>query len=359
MAFENEVLDNFTTSTPVNKAILGLSIIRLIIFFLIFLLNLNQSLREFIAAKKRKVYFTNARLITYLSITIYPLIRTAMIGEFLGYDKTIYRGSIMACMSIWATMFQYFEWVFIACYWMSLLYTFFLSKDYVKTNTKIVWVTSWVLVVILVIWTIVQTIFNFYNLPLMDRTYGIGQVILIVSIGLFYFINGVLLIVEMKKKGSVKSFQKGYKRIIKLSFALLLLVFGALFMFVIQVLVLKMNGHETANYIFYLIASLIEFTQLPIVMYSLGGDSFRRYIILYNQKLPETSKSEFYSGVSSSTVDSVYSSDVSYVDNSIKLKELPIQKSTESSVISNISASDNNLSTNTNGSNLDSSENSV
>ncbi|KAN0040010.1 hypothetical protein ACTA71_011892 [Dictyostelium dimigraforme] len=357
MGFENIVYKEFTSSLPVNKAILGLSIIRMLIFFIICLLNLNQSIREFIVARKRHVYFTNARLVTYICITIYPLIRTAMIGEFLGYDKSIYRGSVMAVMSIWATMFQYFEWVFIACYWMSLLYTFFLSKDYVKLNTKIVWIASWVIVVILIIWTIVQTVFNFYNLPLMNRTYGVGQVILIVSIGLFYFVNGLLLIREMKKKGSVKSFQKGYKRIIKLSFALLLLVFGALFMYVIQVLILKMEDYETGNYIFYLIASLIEFTQLPIVMYSLGGDSFKRYIILYNKPLPEDPKSEYYSGVSSSTVDSHYSSEAA--DNNIKLKQLPTQKSIENaSVISNISTSNITESPNTSTCNLDS-ENSV
>ncbi|KAM9955746.1 hypothetical protein ACTFIW_001951 [Dictyostelium discoideum] len=364
MVFKNEVLDEFTTSDPVNKAILGLSIIRMLIFFLFFLLNLNQSIREFIAARKRNVYFTNARLVTYVCITIYPLIRTAMIGEFLGYDKSIYRGSVMAVMSIWATMFQYFEWVFIACYWMSLLYTFFLTKDYVKTNTKIVWIASWSIVIILIIWTIAQTVFNFYNLPLMDRTYGVGQVILIVSIGIFYFVNGVLLIREMKKKGKVKSFQKGYKRIIFLSFALLLLVFGALFMFVVQVLILKWNGKETGNYIFYLIASLIEFTQIPIVMYSLGGDSFKRYIILYNQKLPEDPKSEYYSGVSSSTVDSNYSSDAhdNNNNNNIKLKNIQTQKSIDSSVISNISSSNvSNVSESPNisCSNLDSCENSV
>lgn len=166
----------------------------------------------------------------------------------------------------------------------------------------------------------------------------------------------------MKKKGKVKSFQKGYKRIIFLSFALLLLVFGALFMFVVQVLILKWNGKETGNYIFYLIASLIEFTQLPIVMYSLGGDSFKRYIILYNQKLPEDPKSEYYSGVSSSTVDSNYSSDAHDNNNNIKLKNIQTQKSIDSSVISNISSSNvSNVSESPNisCSNLDSSENSV
>ncbi|KAN0039987.1 hypothetical protein ACTA71_011869 [Dictyostelium dimigraforme] len=289
--------DQFTTSNPVNKAVLGLSIIRLFIFFVIFILNLNQTIKEILLAKKKKKYIYNARLLTYISITIYPFTRLGMIGAFF-YDKTIDNGSITVAISIWGTLFQYTEWVFIAGYWLSLLYTFFLSRDMVLVNTKKAWIVSYFIFICLVIWTIIQTIFNFYNVDYMNATYGPGQIVIVVGIGGFYFINGVLLFKSMKKYDQSENTQLGerYNRIVKMVVILLILVIGVFLVYIIQFPVLGSKDYQTSNYAFYLISCLLEFIQLPVVMYSLGGDSFKPYFKLFTNDETLSSKGYTTSG---------------------------------------------------------------
>ncbi|KAN0000837.1 hypothetical protein ACTFIZ_001270 [Dictyostelium cf. discoideum] len=293
MGYSYVKYDSFTTSEPVNKAVLGLSIIRLFIFFVIFILNLNQTIKEILIAKRKNKFIYNARLLTYISITIYPFTRLGMIGAFF-YDKNIDNGSITVAISIWGTLFQYTEWVFIAGYWLSLLYTFFLSKDMVLVNTKKAWLVSYGIFVILVFWTIIQTIFNFYYVDYMNATYGPGQIVIVCGIGGFYFINGVLLFRSMKKYDQSGNTQLGerYNRIVKMVVILLILVVGVFLVYIVQFPILGSEDHQTSNYAFYLVSCLLEFMQLPVVMYSLGGDSFKPYFKFF--KYDETLSSKGY-----------------------------------------------------------------
>ncbi|KAK5580571.1 hypothetical protein RB653_000591 [Dictyostelium firmibasis] len=331
--------DEFTTSDQVNKAVLGLSIVRLFIFFVIFILNLNQTIKEIKIAKRKKKYIYNARLNTYVSITIYPFSRLGMIGAFF-YDKTIDNGSITVGISIWGTLFQYTEWVFIAGYWLSLLYTFFLSRDMVLKNTKKAWIVSYGIFVGLVIWTIIQTIFNFYNVDYMNATYGPGQIVIVVGIGGFYFINGVLLFRSMREYDQSKNTQLGerYNRIVKMVVILLILVVGVFLVYIIQFPVLGSKDYQTSNYAFYLISCLLEFMQLPVVMYSLGGDSFKPYFILFTNDETLSSKGYTTSGGGAAG----YSANKSEISMEVN-DSLPVSKNTETTLTG---STFNNISTN-------------
>ncbi|KAK5580570.1 hypothetical protein RB653_000590 [Dictyostelium firmibasis] len=276
--------DEFTSSENVNKAILGLSIIRMFLYTLFFIFNFNQTFKEYKIgmAKSKKFYLKNARIFSFTSITLFSFMRIAMIGVFL-YDKSIYNGSIWAALSIWGTLIQYLLWVSIAGYWMSLLYTFFISKDIVAKNTNAAWTTTYIITLVLIIWTILQTIFNFYFVDLMNLIYGPIQVVIICGIGGFYVINGYILVRGMKShemNGSkIEKLKETYKRIIRLSILLLLFVVLALLLYLIQYQILKLEDYDKENYIFYMIVCCLEFSQLFIIMYSLGGDSFKCYFI--------------------------------------------------------------------------------
>ncbi|EGC33932.1 hypothetical protein DICPUDRAFT_35950 [Dictyostelium purpureum] len=305
MGFHAVSHSEFTTSDPVNKAVLGLSIVRLFLFLCIFLVNLNQSIHEFLEAKKKKKYI-NPRLFTFVSITIYPFTRLFMIGVFF-YDKTIDNGSITVAVSIWGTLFQYLEWTFICVFWSTLLYTYFIKKDIILKNTRRVWIGASVITVVLFIWTIVQTILNFYLLDAMNASYGPGQIVIVVGIGGFYLVNGIILARAIKKNGSkIPMLEESFNRIKKMAAVLLVMVVGVFLVFIIQVPVLGLEDYDTANYAFYLVQCLLEFTQLSVVMYSLGGDSFKTYFRFGRAGNTNSSKFSANSGNSSSNAEKTF-----------------------------------------------------
>ncbi|KAN0012307.1 hypothetical protein ACTFIU_007605 [Dictyostelium citrinum] len=168
----------------------------------------------------------------------------------------------------------------------------------VLVNTKKAWLVSYGIFVVLVIWTIIQTVFNFYNVDYMNSTYGPGQIVIVCGIGGFYFINGVLLFRSMKKYDQSGNTQLGerYNRIVKMVVILLILVVGVFLVYIVQFPILGSEDHQTSNYAFYLISCLLEFMQLPVVMYSLGGDSFKPYFVLFTNDETLSSKGYTTSG---------------------------------------------------------------
>ncbi|KAN0000836.1 hypothetical protein ACTFIZ_001267 [Dictyostelium cf. discoideum] len=321
MGYNAIKLDEFTSNETINKSILGLSIIRLFIFFIFFILSLNQTLKEIKIekAKSKKFYLKNARIYSYVAITLFTIMRMAMIGVFF-YDKSIYNGSLWAAMSIWGTLFQYLLWVSIAGYWMSLLYSFFLSKNIVAKNINAAWNASYLIGLVLIIWTISQTICNFYYVKIMNLIYGPVQVVIISGIGTFFIINGYILVRGMKSheiKGSkIEKLKEQYKRVIRLCILLSLFVILALVLYLIQYQILKLEDYDKENYIFYMFVCFLEFSQLLIIMYSLGGDSFKKYFILYSLSPIQTKNVNY--GISSNM--STASSTSSSSKNEIELK---------------------------------------
>ncbi|KAN0039988.1 hypothetical protein ACTA71_011870 [Dictyostelium dimigraforme] len=302
--------NSYTSSEPINKAILGLSIIRLFIFFIFFTLTFNQTLKEIKIEKEKskKFYLKNARVYSHVTITLFTLMRMAMIGVFF-YDKTIYNGSVWSAMSIWGTLVQYLLWVSIAGYWMSLLYSFFLSKNVVAKNVNAAWTATYIIGVVLILWTISQTICNFYFVDIMNLIYGPVQVVIISGIGSFYIINGYILIRGMKShemNGSkIEKLKEQYKRVTRLCILLFLFVVCALLLYLIQYQILKLKDYDKENYIFYMFVCFLEFSQLLIIMYSLGGDSYKNYFILFSFKSVQTTNVSYgHSNVSTASTTS-------------------------------------------------------
>ncbi|KAF2071401.1 hypothetical protein CYY_007280 [Polysphondylium violaceum] len=276
----NRPQDEFTDDETMNVAIeVGMSF-RIVFFFIIFVLNTSQAYFEYLHIKSRGKKI-NPRFMTFLSISLFPFFRVVGTACNL-WEKRNDFGSLSGFWSLWATLFEFFEWNFINCYWCQLLYTFFVNKKIKFENTKRVWIWSWGIAIVLTLWTIAMSIlcFAYDNKEKGNTISGIGMIVIIVVIGLLIFTNGCMLVSYMKgNEKKIPKLQETINKTSKLAGILLILIIVQLGLYLIFSVILKTPPKSKLKFLTYLISTLLELSQLVIVMLALGDNSLVNYFL--------------------------------------------------------------------------------
>ncbi|KAN0015376.1 hypothetical protein ACTFIU_008107 [Dictyostelium citrinum] len=308
----------FTNSQKLDKLVITFYIIRAITFFILFIFNTPQIYYEYILLRKKRKYLS-PRLLTFVSISIFPLFRAIQsLSGLILHDTTT--GSVSWYMGIWGTLFLTAEWIFIGIYWISILYTFFSAQKVALKKLKTTFYSGLVLMGLLLCWCIFLSIYaKFGNKSNISSVSSKGFIVMASSIGTFIIINGLILVRYLNnQKEKSSAFKTSAKRTFRLTILFSILLVG-LILREIASAALKIQKDSNYSYIFIFITYIIEFPQVIVIMKALDQSNenqptWVRYVTFKNvtrrlsgPKLPDDSKIE--SGFGSSIIGSARISD--------------------------------------------------
>ncbi|KAM9945400.1 hypothetical protein ACTFIT_003656 [Dictyostelium discoideum] len=289
---ENDVNAEFpyTGDKEYDEVVKAFYVIRGVSFSILFILNLFQTYFEF-RSLYRKGRKPTPRFFTFVSITLFPLCRGIQSFLALGFHNSR-TGSPSWYLGIWGTLFLSTEWIFIGCFWVRLLYTFFSSKKIALGNIKKTWYSAWGIVVILFAWnTILMILISQYDSQYVASISGKGFICMVALLGTFLIINGFFLIKNLRKQDKKsKTFQKTIARTIRLSLILIFIVLG-LIVREIVVAISKISTHSNYRYAAIFVTFILEFPQCIVVMVALADDGthWKNYFLF--QKVAKDSNS--------------------------------------------------------------------
>ncbi|KAM9965347.1 hypothetical protein ACTFIW_005163 [Dictyostelium discoideum] len=256
---ENDVNAQFpyTGDKGYDEVVKAFYVIRGVSFSILFILNLFQTYFEF-RSLYRKGRKPTPRFFTFVSITLFPLCRGIQSFLALGFHNSR-TGSP--------------SWIFIGCFWVRLLYTFFSSKKIALGNIKKTWYSAWGIVVILFAWnTILMILISQYDSQYVASISGKGFICMVALLGTFLIINGFFLIKNLRKQDKrSKTFQKTIARTIRLSLILIFIVLG-LIVREIVVAISKISTDSNYRYAAIFVTFILEFPQCIVVMVALADD---------------------------------------------------------------------------------------
>ncbi|GAM19222.1 hypothetical protein SAMD00019534_023970 [Acytostelium subglobosum LB1] len=164
---------------------------------------------------RQKKKAPNARWYTLFGLCCFPLFRFSYIIFILvdhRYDYGHY--GVLVC-SLGSTFFQFFIYIFVICFWMMLLYTYFISEKIRLENAKRCWRFSWGLIAFAAAFHISYLIMSpFVKFKILDVYYTAAFVFMMLLGGLLILINGPILMSRLKKHQSeVQGAQNGGDKI--------------------------------------------------------------------------------------------------------------------------------------------------
>ncbi|KAN0018412.1 hypothetical protein ACTFIU_011028 [Dictyostelium citrinum] len=289
---ENDVNGEFpfTGDKEYDKVVKAFYIIRGVSFSILFILNVFQTYFEF-RSLHRKGRKPTPRFFTFVSITLFPLCRGIQSFLALGLHDSR-TGSASWYLGIWGTLFLSTEWIFIGCFWVRLLYTFFSSKKIALGNIKKTWYSAWGIVVILLAWnTILMILISQYDRQYVASISGKGFICMVALLGTFLIINGFFLIKNLRQQDKKsKAFQKTIARTIRLSSILIFIVLGLIVREII-VAISKISTDSNYRYAAIFVTFILEFPQCIVVMVALADDGthWKNYFLF--QKVAKDSNS--------------------------------------------------------------------
>ncbi|GAM23283.1 hypothetical protein SAMD00019534_064580 [Acytostelium subglobosum LB1] len=166
---------SLTGDSSLDKLVLSFYIIRMMLLVAIIVICLPQfifDIRYFHQRKQRP----NARCCVLFCLAGFALTRLLYCSFILDshqYDTNDMRAFYS---SMWATFFQFCIFIFIGCFWMTLLYTFFISDKIKFENQSRCW-----------------------NAKNLDTYYNVAFVVIIGFGGTTIFINGLTLLIQMRR----------------------------------------------------------------------------------------------------------------------------------------------------------------
>ncbi|KAK5577460.1 hypothetical protein RB653_002401 [Dictyostelium firmibasis] len=303
----------FTNSKTLDKIVITFYVVRFISFFILFILNSPQVYYEYFLLRKKGKYLS-PRLFTFVSISIFPLLRSSQsLTGLVLHDTTT--TSVSWYLGIWGTLFLTTEWIFIGIYWISILYTFFSSQKVALKKLKTTFYSGLFLIGILVCWCIFLSIYSrFGSKESIVSISSKGFIVMASLIGTFIIINGLILVRylnDQKEKSS--AFKTSAKKTFRLTILFSILLLGLILREIMSA-ALKVEKDSNYVYIFTFITYIIEFPQVLVIMKALDQSNenektWKRYITFKNvtrrlsgPKLPDDSKIE--SGFGSSIINS-------------------------------------------------------
>ncbi|EGG17535.1 hypothetical protein DFA_08531 [Cavenderia fasciculata] len=212
-----------------------------------------------------------------IRITIYSRI----IGDALRYrypeDYAV--GSLYYFFFAFGVYFVLIAWVFISGYWMSLLYTYYISTEIKLHNTKRVRIFCYMLSVLYFIWmAVVQIICLFQDQTLLE---AIGFFVFIIAFATMQAFNGIKFSNAMKesqKKSKMKHFDRNIytTRVLVgtgITGVIIIVIHDIIFNFVLD-----------KKYIYFpastFITMFVDVGQMVVVLFILGGGTFKNYLLL-------------------------------------------------------------------------------
>ncbi|EGC32038.1 hypothetical protein DICPUDRAFT_8976, partial [Dictyostelium purpureum] len=263
----------FTGDKNYDRLVISFYIFRGVTCFIFFMLNLPQCYYEYNFLKKKKKKLFSPRLFTFISITFFPL--CLALNSFIGIGlKNTNTGSVSWYFGMIGTSFLCTEWIYIGLYWMSILYTFFISDKIAFNNIKRTLIMANIVSIISFLWPFSLMIVLKELGPKKTKSISSNGFIIMVSlIGTFILVNGFVLIRFLKKQDSKSNtFRKSLGRTKKLAIILLVIVSGLIIRNIV-VAGLKIPENSNNNYIFIFITYLLEIPQILLVMSALANAS--------------------------------------------------------------------------------------
>ncbi|GAM28506.1 hypothetical protein SAMD00019534_116820, partial [Acytostelium subglobosum LB1] len=306
-------MPTYSSSTTGDYLVIVFLSIRFTILFILFILNGTQTILEWRYLKKHNRSI-NPRLMTFLSISLFPLFRgLEQLTYLLVYPRVGY-GSVSLFLGAYGTYFEFTEWIFIGCFWMQLLYTFFVSNSVIMKNSQRVWYSSCALAIALLIYTIVTSIFYYVNPSVLASWETFGMIAWIVLVGVSIAFNGMALVRFMKRQEKrIPKLEHTIRNTSRLAATLIVIV---ICMLSIMIGFAVANVPKWSDYIYVsrLLISIIEISQLVIVMKALSGDTPINY--LHFKRVNEDSYPSYSSSnMSKSGGDDQYTSGVGNSNN--------------------------------------------
>ncbi|KYR00526.1 hypothetical protein DLAC_02537 [Tieghemostelium lacteum] len=283
---------HWTQSVTYDKLLFVFYILRIIFLLPVFLLNLVQLIYEIISIIKKEKLIT-PRTLSFASCTGYPLFRALSLIVLLD-DGNLEFGSLYWHFNVWGTYFIFCLWIFIASYWIKLLFSFFLTNSIILKNQKRVWVASWVFALLILIFNIISVTIAEFDEEMAIRFYSKVFLAIAVLIGTSVGLSGFLLARFMKKQTNrLPQLQFTIDKTIKLA-SVLILLFMFLIIREIVFAVLKLPADSDYRYIGTFVSSLLEYVMVLTVMVALGGEHLLNYLLFkrVGDKSPNNSNRE-------------------------------------------------------------------
>ncbi|KAN0035173.1 hypothetical protein ACTA71_004434 [Dictyostelium dimigraforme] len=293
----------FTNSEKLDKIVLAFYIFRSITFFILFIFNTPQIYYEFILLRK-KGKILSPRLLTFVSISIFPLLRClqSLTGLIL-HDTTT--ASVSWYFGIWGTLFLTTEWIFIGIYWSSILYTFFSSQKVALKKLKTTFHSGLILVGLLFCWCIFLSIYASFGTKTNSSSISSkGFIVMASLIGTFIIVNGLILVKYLNsQKEKSSAFKTSAKKTFRLTILFGILLVGLILREIVSA-ALKIKKDSNYVYIFTFVTYIIEFPQVLVLMKALDQSNenqhtWIRYVTFKNvtrrlsgPKLPDDSRLE-------------------------------------------------------------------
>ncbi|EFA80372.1 hypothetical protein PPL_07206 [Heterostelium album PN500] len=147
--------------------------------------------------------FWDKFVIAYISIRL--ILLAFRIIDQLSYLFTIPRsgtGSWAWFFGVIGTYFLFLEWMYIGCFWIQLIYTYFVSESINLKNSRRCWITCLVLATLLALWDIGLLIGGMINPASADKFYRVGFIVTLILLGLSILGHGIILAYHLKTQKS-------------------------------------------------------------------------------------------------------------------------------------------------------------
>ncbi|EGG14187.1 hypothetical protein DFA_11956 [Cavenderia fasciculata] len=176
--------NSFTEDPQLDILVAVYLVVRIIVMLILWVICIVQLYYDFNILKASKRPF-NSRFYVFLNLSLFPL--------------DVDFGSPSVYSAIVATYLLFNCWCFVGCYWMQLLYTFFISKGVRHQNTARVWKLSWGLIGLNTVYMVVYIIVCAKVKEIAPKFYTISFIVLLATASLTFFVNGCILVVQMKR----------------------------------------------------------------------------------------------------------------------------------------------------------------
>ncbi|EGG23093.1 hypothetical protein DFA_05223 [Cavenderia fasciculata] len=272
----------YTSSDVYDKLVLSYVWIRIIFLAFIPLFAVPQFIYLCKRLKRRRMRVVGTeryvsslkygpKFITYLTLIIFPLFRIADQVCLLYAIPRSGVGSKAWIFAVVSTYFLVIGWIFIGCYWVQVIYTFFISTSIILKNSKRAWVTSWIFAAVFGAWMLFILIYGIIRQSAATSLYAYGFFSFLIILGIIIVVHGLILVRFLKKQENHSiEYENTINKTLKLSITLLVFILVIIFRDIIW-MALGLSRTSDYRYITYLIVGICEIVQAVIVMTALSN----------------------------------------------------------------------------------------
>ncbi|KAN0050287.1 hypothetical protein ACTA71_003404 [Dictyostelium dimigraforme] len=265
-------ITNSVTNDRLLYSFMGL---RLIFYFLFFIINVIQTIFEikYLRNKERK---KETRFFVFLCISLFCIFRTIQTAFFYS-NPNLGIGTLNFFFFSFGSAMIFVQWTFIIQFWLLIMYSLFVADDIGQYRSKPIRIMTYVFASIVIIYQIiVSSITLDHNI---ETAESVGFLILLIIFASIILFNGYILIKHLKAHRKVTQMKQFDLMIFKTKILLATVIFVVITIVAQELVFMNYDTYESPKqYLKLFIVGIIEFLQMVVVMLVLSNGNWKHYL---------------------------------------------------------------------------------